>query len=175
MQPAPLLKGCWVPSPALSGSHKGLSSVGWEGMTLEDFGSVCVCVCVAFVCVSVCAWDVLASQHAWLCLHMITCVHSLRCACMRVFSLLFSLRDFVLKKVCQPVSWEKTWSEAGAAVRTGTKTGEKTRVGQAGECETGANSEKWRRSEGNLLWTWLQMFVHCKYRKHKSAARTGSG
>lgn len=60
MQPAPVFKGCWVPSPALSGSHKGLSSVGWEGMTLEDFGSVCLCVCVQQVCLSVrvfiCEW-----------------------------------------------------------------------------------------------------------------------
>lgn len=47
MQHAPVFKGCWVPSPAFSASHKGLSSVGWEGMTLEDFGSVCFCVYAA--------------------------------------------------------------------------------------------------------------------------------
>lgn len=70
-----------MPSPALSGSQKGLSSVWWEGMTVEDFGSECLCGNAAFlpVCVFInVSVDVSASQCTCLRLHVVTCMYAVK-------------------------------------------------------------------------------------------------
>ena len=99
IQPAPAFKGCWVLSPALSGSHKDLSSVGWEGMTLKDFGSECLCGFAAVLtlptvwvhqyigmCIWLCPWDVSVSPS--LCSPLHWTPRAPWCACMHF--LLFS-------------------------------------------------------------------------------------
>lgn len=159
MQPTSVFKGCWVPSPALSGSHKGWSSVGWEGMTLEDFGSECLCVylcmhqvcpakcvcmcgvgvCDVLVCMSVFAYDPMCSL-AQVCMHA---------------HVVFTGRLCTLKGV--PASQLRVtmiWS------RTGTNMREKTN----GE----EKAEKWhRRAERLFLNPVLQILqTHCW--SHKS-------
>lgn len=83
MQPARVFKGCWVPSPALSGSHKGFIKCR---VGRPDAGGLWKWVpssapsCVACVCVWCC-------RRACPCLRLlITCVRRLRCGCMHVFS-----------------------------------------------------------------------------------------
>ena len=167
MQPAPVFKGCWVPSPALSGSHKGLSSVEWEGMTLEDFGSVCLCVyaaglplcayssvyrrvCVRCFCIPV-RMLVFAYDYI-LYVHLCSSVHA------RWGFLLFSHSGTLSSKRCASQSAErerKTRSEAGRGLRTGIKNGWMQKSGA--------------RVRSFLLWTMFQMFVHCKYCKHNIA------
>lgn len=163
MQPAPVFKDCWVPSPALSGSHKGLSSVGWEGMTLEDFGSVCLCVyaaglplsiqrCIAgSACARVRCFCILASMLVFaydcICALVLWCARPCACVCFLLFSHPGTL---YLWKVCQPVSWERAKQDLKAA--TALELGQRRERKQGRvwekeiERESGANAEKRRRS-----------------------------
>lgn len=180
MQPAPVFKGCWVPSPALSGSHKGLSSVGWEGMTLEDFGSVCLCVYAA-------GSPLRAHSHLWMGLRVrrvctpvrmpvfaydYMCSVARRCACTRVFSSVFSHSGTLPSERCasQSAEREKEWErERGKQDLKQTVVLE---MGQRQERKQSVNDRQGRMQGSGagvrsvLLWTLFQMFVHCKYRKH---------
>lgn len=62
---------------------RGLSSVGWEGLTLEDFGSECLRLRLLVQRVRVC--DVPPRTPRVLRL-LITCIRRLSSGCMRVFS-----------------------------------------------------------------------------------------
>lgn len=153
MQPASVFKGCWVPSPALSGSHKGLSSVGWEGMTLADFGSECLCVylcmhqvcpaaCVCegdvFVCMSVFAYDPMCSL-AQMCMHA---------RAVRTRGLC-PLKGVPASQLRVTMIWS----------RTGTNMSEETNDGRRQKSGTGEQS--------GSLWTLLQILQT----RHQSQAR----
>lgn len=143
MQPAPVFKGCWVPSPALSGSHKGFIKcrVGrHEAGGLWKCVLLCVCLCVCTAGLPLCApipengmerrMSLRPSAHACVCtwLHGRACVADVS-ARMPFFPVLWFWGLCPLEGVpaCQ-LRERKTRSEAGGLVRSGTNTErEKTR------------------------------------------------
>lgn len=141
MQPASVFKGCWVPSPALSGSHKGWSSVRWEGMTLEDFGSECLCVylCMHHVCPAKCVyvqgwcvWDILVCM----CVFAYDPICSLAQMCMHAHVVLTRGLCPLKGVPASQLRVTMIWS------RTGTNINEKTNEGE--------KAEKWHRRAKRL-------------------------
>lgn len=133
MQPARVFKGCWVPSPALSGSHKGFIKCR---VGRPDAGGLWKWVPSSAPSRVACVCEWCAAAHARVCvcwLHASAASDVGACACFPpTQGLCPPSRPF--REVCQPVSWETTRSEAGAA---GRKTGPKKREKTGGRSETG--------------------------------------
>lgn len=163
MQPASVFKGCWVPSPALSGSHKGLSSVGWEGMTLEDFGREGLCVyylCMHHVCPAMCVcvyvrgwcvWDVLVCMSVFaydpMCSLAQMCMH----AHVVLTRGLCPLKGVPASQLRVTMIWS----------RTVTNMSEKTNEGE--------KAEKWHRRAERLALNPVVQILQTLYWSHKSA------
>lgn len=167
MQPARVFKGCWVPSPALSGSHKGFikcrvgrpDAGGLWKWVLSSAPSCVACVCV---------WC--AAAHARVCvcwLHASAASDVGACAC---FPPTQGLCPSTPPKRCASQSAERQHDlkQVPREEKLGQRRGRKLGGGQRP-----VNKRRERKNGAGLpkvsLWSLFQVFVHCKQRRSNTA------